>query len=565
MKVLLLRPGYVRRSYFTRFNLSEALTEIYVGPVLADRHEVRVVDLRVRPDLERELQGWVPDAAVVAVHPQTLGGLDALLARLRRLAPRLRVLLVGAAEYGIEHLVERPQDFMRPLADALVPGFYLRPVRRIVAEALAAWDDGRALRDVPGLWIRDGGAGGGANGWQQTAVVPHTVGDIGVPDRTLLGRARGAYSLGGVRRMAYVVYTFGCRYSCRYCSMSKVGGSIQTPRAIRDVIAELAELSEPNVFLSDFEPLQAPQAMLELADAIEAAGIRKRWYLLTRADSALEQADVLERWKEIGLRWVFLGLDGHSEARLQQIGKGATLATNEAAVAVVRRLGLGPAVGITVPPDATRQEFVDIAGGGAAPARAAGRLHGRDADGRHALPRPERRAADDPRLEPLRHAPRRAAHGAAAGRVLPRDDPAPRPRRPAQRAGDAAPVSAGRRAAQRARRPGGDARSAARGEGPRLGLTGSTPTGGKCHTPSRRLGRKLRALPSGLVAGPHGRAAPGRRGSRCCRAGVAAAPDSARRGRDSLIAPPGTGLALQAAPRASRPPVPCQPPRVDRP
>ena len=361
MKVLLLRPGYVRRSYFTRFNLSEALTEIYVGPVLADRHEVRVVDLRVRPDLERELQGWVPDAAVVAVHPQTLGGLDALLARLRRLAPRLRVLLVGAAEYGIEHLVERPQDFMRPLADALVPGFYLRPVRRIVAEALAAWDEGRALRDVPGLWIRDGGAGGGASGWQQTAVVPHTVGDIGVPDRTLLGRARGAYSLGGVRRMAYVVYTFGCRYSCRYCSMSKVGGSIQTPRAIRDVIAELAELSEPNVFLSDFEPLQAPQAMLELADAIEAAGIRKRWYLLTRADSALEQADVLERWKEIGLPWVFLGLDGHSEARLQQIGKGATLATNEAAVAVVRRLGLGPAVGITVPPDATRQEFVDIA------------------------------------------------------------------------------------------------------------------------------------------------------------------------------------------------------------
>ena len=359
MKVLLLRPGYVRRSYFTRFNLSEALTEIFVGPVLADRHDVRVVDLRVRPDLERELEGWVPDAAVVAVHPQTLGGLDALLARLRRLSPRVRLLLVGAAEYGIEHLVERPQDFMRPLADALVPGFYLRPVRQIVAQALAAWDDGRDLRDVPGLWVRDGAHG--ASRWEPTAVVPHEVGDIGVPDRTLLGRARGAYSLGGVRRMAYVVYTFGCRFSCRYCSMSKVGGTIQTPRRIRDVIAELGALTEPNVFLSDFEPLQAPQAMLELADAIEAAGIRKRWYLLTRADSAVEQTDVLARWKEIGLQWVFLGLDGHSEARLREIGKGSPLATNAAAVAAVRRLGLGPAVGITVPPDATRRDFVDIA------------------------------------------------------------------------------------------------------------------------------------------------------------------------------------------------------------
>lgn len=355
MKVLLLRPGYVRRSYFTRFNLSEALTEIFVGPALADRHEVRVVDLRVRPDLERELQGWVPDAAVVAVHPQTLSGLDALLARLRRLSPSVRLLLVGAAEYGIEHLVERPQDFMRPLADALVPGFYLRPVRNIVAQALGAWEDGRDPRDVPGLWLRDG-----ANRWEQTEVVPHTVGDIGVPDRTLLGRARGAYSLGGVRRMAYVMFTHGCRYSCRYCSMSKAGGTI-IHRPIADVVAELAALTEPNVFLSDFEPLQAPQAMLELADAIEAAGIRKRWYLLTRADSALEQTDVLARWRQVGLRWVFLGIDGHSEARLREIGKGATLGTNEAAVAAVRRLGLGPAVGITVPPDATRQDFVDIA------------------------------------------------------------------------------------------------------------------------------------------------------------------------------------------------------------
>ena len=359
MNVLLLRPPYVRRSYFTRFNLSEALTEIFVGPVLSGRHAVRVVDLRVTPDLERELAGFVPDAAVVAVAPQSLGGLDALLARLRGLAPRVRVLLVGAAEYGIEHLVERPRDFMRPLADALVPGYFLRPVQRIVSATLAAWDEGRDLRDVPGLWIRTAGMGSGAE-WEPTEVVEHAVGDIGVPDRTLLGRARGGYSLGGIRRTAYVMFSYGCRYSCRYCSMSKAGGTIVT-RPIGDVVAELAALTEPNVFLSDFEPLQAPQEMLALADAIEAAGIRKRWYLLTRADSALDRADVLERWKAIGLRWVFLGIDGHSEERLRQIGKGATRATNEAAIASVRRLGLGPAVGITVPPDATRQDFREIA------------------------------------------------------------------------------------------------------------------------------------------------------------------------------------------------------------
>jgi len=58
---------------------------------------------------------------------------------------------------------------------------------------------------------------------------------------------------------------------------------------------------------------------------------------------------------------VFLGIDGHSEARLRQIGKGATMAVGEAAIDRVRRMGLGPAVGITVPVDATRQDFSEIA------------------------------------------------------------------------------------------------------------------------------------------------------------------------------------------------------------
>jgi hypothetical protein len=104
------------------------------------------------------------------------------------------VLLVGAAEYGIEHLVERPQDFMRPLADALVPGFYLPACQHRGAGARGLGGR-RDLRDVPGLWSATAAAPPPA---ARTAGAdrgrPAHGGDIGVPDRTLLGRARGAYS-----------------------------------------------------------------------------------------------------------------------------------------------------------------------------------------------------------------------------------------------------------------------------------------------------------------------------------------------------------------------------------
>jgi ATP-dependent Lon protease len=55
MKILLLHLPLTRRSYLSHFTLSEPLAEVFLAPVLEGRHELRLVDLRVTPDLEREL------------------------------------------------------------------------------------------------------------------------------------------------------------------------------------------------------------------------------------------------------------------------------------------------------------------------------------------------------------------------------------------------------------------------------------------------------------------------------------------------------------------------------
>jgi hypothetical protein len=131
-------------------------------------------------------------------------------------------------------------------------------------------------------------------------------------------------------------------------------------RRLPDVMEELHGITEPHVFLADFEPLQAPEAMQRLADSIDAERIRKKWYLLTRADSVLNHRDILEHWKDIGLTWVYIGIDGHSAARLRQIGKGSSMAIAEEAVATLRRMGLCVSAAITVPSDATREDFAAL-------------------------------------------------------------------------------------------------------------------------------------------------------------------------------------------------------------
>ncbi len=355
MNALLLHLRPARRSYLGRFSVPEPLAQLYVGPVLRPQHALRLVDLRITPDLERELEGFPVEAAVVGVNPLTQSALGPALERLRARHPRAKVLLIPDAEYGNSHVHERPLDFVHPLADALVPNYFLEVQRRTVPAALAAWEEGRMLEQVPGLWIRAG------EGWRETSPLANEVGDIGVPDRALLGRARGRYRFAGIGRMAHLFYTYGCRFKCRFCPMSKHDGSISV-RSLDDVMRELSEMSEPHVFLQDFEPFLAPEAMSELADAVEESGIRKRWYMLTRSDTALREEALIRRWQGLGLRWIYLGLDGSTPDQLKKIRKSNAIETNEEALRRMRELGLRVSVGFVVRPDFTREDFAALRG-----------------------------------------------------------------------------------------------------------------------------------------------------------------------------------------------------------
>ncbi len=354
MRVLLLHLPHARRSYISRFSLDEPLAPLYLAPVLRDRHRLRFVDLRLTRDLGRALDGFQPDAAVVGVSPLTASSLEPVLSGLRERFPALRILLHADAEYGNSHVSERPRDFLHPLADALVEPYFLAPQREIVSGVLSAWEAGQSLSSIPGLWIQDE-----QRTWHATERVPNRVGEIGVPDRTLLGSSRGRYRFAGVGRAAFLFYTYGCRFKCRFCPMSKHDGSI-VARPVGDVIAELEELSEPHVFLEDFEPFLMSEAMAELADAVERAGIRKRWYMLTRADTALAQIDLIARWKRIGLSWLYLGLDGESQQRLREIKKANSVETNENALRAMLGLGLSVSVGFVVRPDYTSDDFAAL-------------------------------------------------------------------------------------------------------------------------------------------------------------------------------------------------------------
>ena len=97
--------------------------------------------------------------------------------------------------------------------------------------------------------------------------------------------------------------------------------------------------------------------MDRLADLIKAAGIRKNYFLYGRVDTIVNHPQLFEKWAAIGLSQVFVGMEDCSDARLSAMRKGTTVAQQEQAVAILKRLGIMMYASYMVNPDYGHEDF----------------------------------------------------------------------------------------------------------------------------------------------------------------------------------------------------------------
>jgi hopanoid C-3 methylase len=94
------------------------------------------------------------------------------------------------------------------------------------------------------------------------------------------------------------------------------------------VIEELSNIREPGVFLlDDVAFIQADHGM-QIGEMIARKGIRKQYYLETRGDILLRNKEVFRFWRDIGLEYMFLGIEAIDEEGLKLFRKRVSLSKN---------------------------------------------------------------------------------------------------------------------------------------------------------------------------------------------------------------------------------------------
>jgi hopanoid C-3 methylase HpnR len=342
MKILGVHPGPLM--YTKIFLRLEPLgLELVAASARAAGHEVQLIDLQVEShrDFFRLIGDWRPDFIAFSCNylaniPEIVDLAKAAKARL----PRTTICVGGhSASFVAKAIVEHGEGaidcVMRGEGEAGMPLL------------LAAIETGADLARVPGAVTADGE--GPPPGFVQSL-------DELLPARDLL-RHRRKYFLGVLDPCASIEFSRGCPWDCSFCSAWTFYGRSYRLVSPERVVEDLGAIREPGVFIVDDVAFIHERHGLELGEAIARSGIKKRYYLETRGDVLLRNKEVFRFWKELGVAYMFLGLEALDEDGLKKYRKRVPLGRNFEALEFARSLGVHIAINLIADPDWDHERF----------------------------------------------------------------------------------------------------------------------------------------------------------------------------------------------------------------
>ncbi len=343
MRVLLVHPSAL--IYSQNYMRLEPLgVERVAQAVRWAGHEVRLLDLQVlgRRNYLRSLLDWKPEAVGFSLnYLANVPEIVDLAVATRRWSPDSFVFVGGHTASFI------PQELLADSAgaiDCVVRGEGEATVGRLLQEI-----PGGRLDQVPGLVCAQG------SGPAPTLLAEPDLDACG-PTRDLLPQ-RMRYFIGELDPCASIEFTRGCPYHCSFCSAWTFYNRTYRKASPAAIGEELSRISEPNVFVVDDVACLDPEHAMAIADEVEKRKIHKQYFMETRCDTLIRNQEAFARWKKLGLRYLFLGLEALDEEGLETFRKNVTLSENLRALEIAEKLDVIVALNLIVSPQWDQERF----------------------------------------------------------------------------------------------------------------------------------------------------------------------------------------------------------------
>ncbi|MFO7614885.1 MAG: radical SAM protein [Bacteroidales bacterium] len=324
--------------------------------------DVTVIDLKGEYDLDpgapplkdlvlSYLQEHNPDiVGVTFIASELYYGLDIFRAA-KQFNPQILTVAGGL------HVTICPEDFTDDSVDVLCPGHSAMMFRQVVV----AKEKGLPLESVPGVIINKN------NTLRRSGIPAPAVDAAGkdflMPDRGHLKKWISTYRVGNdPTPVTYLFTSLGCPFECSFCSIWPQHDRQYYQRDVESVVEELKTLDEYQVVrFADANTVVDVRFINRLFDRIAEEGIRKKYVMDIRPDTAVKYPDLIEKMAEAGLKVVICGFESFRDAELENYNKKSAAANIKKSIEIFHRHDIMIRGNYIVANDYTEEDFEALA------------------------------------------------------------------------------------------------------------------------------------------------------------------------------------------------------------
>ncbi|MBX3263903.1 MAG: cobalamin-dependent protein [Labilithrix sp.] len=357
MRVLLVMPTPFENGRLGLENvvwLSEPVALTSVGTAIQDRHEVRVLDLRLEEEdaLVRALSTWKPDVVGTTSMTTDAYQAKAVLRTAKNVCPDVLTLVGG------HHPTLCPDEFDVDYVDVIVQGEGEHTLREIMERWTKQREAGdRTFDGVRGTRWRDANGVRRVNAKrEQTA----SLDDLPVPNRRLIEKYQGRYFFTAFRPMASIFTSRGCSFDCNFCAIWEFYERRTRFLSAKKIVDQMEACAEPFVFVLDDNFLTNKRRVVELCDEMERRGLKKYWMTQGRTDFAADNPELVARLAKNGLVMLLSGFESNDDDNLAALRKKSSWQKNLRANEILRENGVVSTGIFMVRPDWTKEQFAGL-------------------------------------------------------------------------------------------------------------------------------------------------------------------------------------------------------------
>ncbi len=343
MRVLLIRPPKSKSSVsLGDFMFAEPLGLECICALLKDRHEVKILDLMVKPEnLLDECQTWNPSVVGFTTLCVDVQPVLELAAQIKALNPAITVIVGGTQAFL------SPESYYCAQIDHVIKCSTAKNVNTLFEFI----EKGEKIPVIPGVHSR-------AKNYESIDAAGFN--DYIIPDRSSTQRYRHHYSWFGYKPCAILQTSRGCSSVCSFCLRWQLEGCTELTEPMSIIVPQLKAIEEPNIMITDNDFLRNGQRLQEFCDALETNLIKKNFLCYGSVQGIVTNTGVIKRLAKNGLKAIIVGFESFKAEDLTSYRKKSTMEMNLTAAKILKELGISCWASFILNPDWNGEDFREL-------------------------------------------------------------------------------------------------------------------------------------------------------------------------------------------------------------